>query len=147
MIARKKKICSACGEEKYIFSHGKCKYCSNKTYVIKNELKLFGSDSKTIKKKAVSIFNKYIRLRDSKDGEFVCISCNVRKNIRQMNAGHYHSCTFENLRFDERNVNGQCIYCNLFKEGNFYGYTNGMMRKYGQETINELELKKNIQPK
>ncbi len=31
-IARKKKVCKTCGEEKYIFSKGNCEFCSKKTY-------------------------------------------------------------------------------------------------------------------
>lgn len=30
-IARKKKLCKSCGEEKYIFSKGNCEQCSKKT--------------------------------------------------------------------------------------------------------------------
>lgn len=32
MIRRKKKICVKCGKEKYIFSKGRCKLCSQKSY-------------------------------------------------------------------------------------------------------------------
>jgi hypothetical protein len=30
MIKRKKKTCSSCGEEKYLFSKGRCEYCAKK---------------------------------------------------------------------------------------------------------------------
>lgn len=30
MIARKKKICKSCGDEKFIFSHGRCQPCAAK---------------------------------------------------------------------------------------------------------------------
>lgn len=32
MIQRKKKICSGCGELKFIFSKGKCDFCASKTF-------------------------------------------------------------------------------------------------------------------
>jgi len=32
MIQRKRKICSECGEEKFIFSKGKCDFCASKTF-------------------------------------------------------------------------------------------------------------------
>jgi ribosomal protein L37E len=32
MIERRKKICSVCGKESYIFSKGRCKSCSQKAY-------------------------------------------------------------------------------------------------------------------
>jgi len=141
MIKRKKKICCDCGHPRYIFSHGRCKYCTNKASFL---LKDHGSESKEsdltkLKKKAIAAFNSFIRIRDSKNGEFVCISCQVKKSTRLIQAGHYWAATYESLRFDERNVNGQCVYCNIFKEGNFPGYTNGMIRKYGQDVVNELE--------
>ena len=43
--------------------------------------------------------------------------------------------------FDERNVNTQCYNCNEWLEGNRYEYTKFMVDKYGQEVIDELEIK------
>ena len=60
-----------------------------------------------------------------------------------MNAGHFHPAgNHESIRWDERNVNGQCIQCNNFKHGNYQGYLKGMLKKWGQNVVNELEIKK-----
>src|SRR3990172_709801 len=96
-----------------------------------------------LKKELDKVFNSFIRKRDSLNGSFVCISCNNMKSIKQIQAGHYHSCRFTAIRWDEKNVNGQCVSCNVFDQGNFSGYTKGMLKKYGQNTIDILEIKKN----
>ena len=46
-------------------------------------------------------------------------------------------------RYDEKNVNGQCIYCNMFLAGNIQGYQIGLNKKYGEEVLQHLEIKKN----
>ena len=60
-----------------------------------------------------------------------------------MNAGHYFAAGHnEPIRYDEHNVNGQCIRCNKFLHGNLIGYTKGMLKKYGQATIDDLEIRR-----
>ena len=76
-------------------------------------------------KKAESVFNKWIRERDKDKG---CISCGGSVD----HAGHYfpvggHS----GLRFNEINVNGQCVGCNTYKHGNLIYYRDGLVRRYG----------------
>lgn len=56
-----------------------------------------------------------------------------------MHAGHFYARTFTAVRWDERNVNGQCAGCNTFKHGNLLEYRKGMIAKYGQEVVDELE--------
>lgn len=65
------------------------------------------------------IFNKYIRLRDAKQP---CISCD-RPLGAKYDAGHFFSVgSYPNLRFDESNVHGQCVYCNQHQHGNHIEY-------------------------
>lgn len=90
------------------------------------------------------IFNQYIRLRDMENG---CISCTEG---RVENAGHYRStgCAPQaSMRFDEKNVNGQCIRCNYTLGGNRDGYEVGLKKKYGKEVLRELEIKRAMKPK
>lgn len=89
--------------------------------------------SKALIDKAQKAFNKFIRERDKDRG---CISCNGR--VEQ--AGHYfnqgqHSA----LRFNEVNVNGQCVRCNLHMHGNLINYRNGLVKKYGEQKVLLLE--------
>ena len=94
-----------------------------------------------LKKKLDKVFNAYIRQRDSFTHfeMFQCISCNETKPISQMHAGHFYAGTFTATRWDERNVNGQCVGCNTFKHGNLLEYRKGMLAKYGQKVLDELE--------
>jgi len=92
-----------------------------------------------LKAKLDIVFKKYIRQRDQKDGYFTCISCGETKPVSMMHAGHFYASTFTAVRWDERNVNGQDIRCNVFLHGHLLGYRKGMIAKYGQEVLDELE--------
>jgi len=82
-------------------------------------------------------FNEFIRLRDR---NLPCISCGIRGVTE---AGHYWSvgqfpkCS---MRFNEKNVNGQCGHCNRFREGARQGYRTGLINKYGKGVIQELDV-------
>lgn len=84
-----------------------------------------------LKKKLDEVFARYIRQRDDFWGS--------GKPKEQMHAGHFYARTFTAVRWDERNVNGQCAGCNTFKHGNLLEYRKGMILKYGQEVVDELE--------
>lgn len=86
------------------------------------------------------IFNKYIRLRDKNKN---CISCD-KFNGGNEQAGHYRSVgSCPELRFNEFNVNGQCVRCNMHLHGNQINYRKGLIKKYGIEKVLELEKKHN----
>ncbi len=92
-----------------------------------------------LKKKAQEVFNKYIRLRDSNDGYFKCISCSQVKSIDQMNAGHFFAVKgYDGLRYDELNVNGECAGCNCFNESHLIGYAINLKKKIGDYDFNTL---------
>lgn len=85
-------------------------------------------------KKAEKVFNAYIRKRDAGLG---CISCSSGEFET---AGHYfpvgaHSA----LRYNEWNVNGQCISCNKWRHGNLAHYRIGLVQKIGEKAVNEIE--------
>lgn len=91
-------------------------------------------------KLATKYFNAYIRRRDSEDGYFDCASCGHTKSTSQLNAGHFYSAgSFPELRFNEDNVHGQCIYCNLHLHGNLDNYRKGLKRKIGADKLNRLD--------
>jgi len=84
--------------------------------------------------KAQKIFNAYIRERDKDLG---CISCGGEVN----QAGHYFSQGHHSiLRFDEMNVNGQCVRCNMFLSGNLIKYRMGLIERYREDAVQDLEL-------
>lgn len=90
-----------------------------------------------IKKKLWTIFSLYIRDRDGN----TCVCCDATKpNIIQ--AGHYFpKSAYSGIYFDERNVHAQCATCNMSMEDPMVkaNYTNYMLGRYGQTTLNLLE--------
>lgn len=84
--------------------------------------------------KAQKVFNAFIRKRDCETG---CISCGNPVE----HAGHYFSQGHHSaLRFNETNTNGQCLRCNNFLHGNLINYRKGLIKKYGELKVNQLEL-------
>lgn len=91
-----------------------------------------------------TVFNTYIRLRDA---DLPCISCGTTKKM-QYHAGHYFGVgSFPNLRIDESNCHKQCSACNGPLNGNLHHYRTGIIERFGQEYLDELESKKNIELK
>jgi len=87
-------------------------------------------------------FNKFIRLRDSDDDSFVCISCNQHKRLTQLHAGHFYPAHNNNsVRFDEDNVHSQCIKCNTYLHGNLANYKDNLFKKIGKERFQKLQQK------
>lgn len=87
-------------------------------------------------KKAQAAFNRYIRLRDRGKP---CISCGKpwKDNFQ---ACHYIPAGRSNkLRFDEDNVHGGCVRCNLYESGNLRGYRIGLIGRIGVERVEQLE--------
>ncbi len=60
-----------------------------------------------------------------------------------MDAGHYINRKHLSTRWNEKNVHAQCRACNRFDEGNMLGYTKGLIKKYGTNIIDLLEISKN----
>ena len=92
-------------------------------------------DAKTIKKyakyrlpglvkKATTCFNAYIRKRDA---EKPCISCGRWTTLQ---AGHYLSAgKYPRVRWNENNVNGQCLPCNYYQSGAPLQYRENLIKK------------------
>jgi hypothetical protein len=91
----------------------------------------------TLKKKLWKIFAVYIKIRD----KWTCVTCGKYDTGYGMGAGHYiakAACGAE-YYFHEKNVHAQCTDCNLRKEGNRPEYRKFILRKYGQDTLDDLE--------
>ena len=92
-----------------------------------------------LKKLADQKFSQAVRLRDSdKYGNAPCITCGVVKPWKQMQAGHFVSRKVSLLRYDDENVNAQCVGCNMFKAGEQYAYSIALDKKYGGGTAEKL---------
>jgi hypothetical protein len=87
------------------------------------------------------VFNQWIRLRDK---DLPCISCGKFNGSEQ--AGHYMSVGgCPELRFNEDNVHGQCIRCNMYLHANLIPYRQNLIKKIGISSVEWLES--NHEPK
>lgn len=93
-------------------------------------------------KRLESEFNRRVRQRDDQAGRFKCVSCKVWHPSRVMEAGHFQRKGHEKLRFDPRNVHGQCHRCNCELSGSRAAYRETLVEKYGEATVVELESMK-----
>lgn len=95
-----------------------------------------------LKKIADATFSKYVRYRDGKivNGEWQapCITCGSWYSIKSIQAGHFMSRRFNSLRFDDENVNAQCVACNMFRAGEQFKYAKELDLKYGDGTADRL---------
>ncbi len=88
------------------------------------------------------LVNAKVRQRDSKDGYFICISCEELKPINQMNSGHYFAKEFyKSVRFDLDNMHGQCVRCNKYLSANLIPYRSNLLLKIGEHRLRQLEQK------
>ncbi|PHM58927.1 protein ninG [Xenorhabdus stockiae] len=80
--------------------------------------------------------NAYIRERDR---DLPCVSCGTYTSS-QWDAGHYRTTlAAPQLRFDERNIQRQCIVCNQHKSGNIVPYRVELIRRIGQAAVDAIE--------
>jgi len=87
-----------------------------------------------------AIFNTYIRERDKGKP---CISCDTPLKGK-FDAGHFFSVgAYPNIRFNEDNVHGQCVYCNQHKHGNINEYAIRLPYRIGQERYDNLLISRN----
>jgi hypothetical protein len=104
----------------------KCIYCGERKVPEKNKLE----------KKFDKVFSKFIRQRD----KYICVTCGRKGN----EAGHYKDRAHRNTRWDEKNVNCQCTYCNRYLSGNLSKYSIYLEKKYGYGILQELDNKAEV---
>jgi len=91
-----------------------------------------------------SIFSQFIRLRDSQAYGFEyfrCISCGAVLPFDHADCGHYIKRSNMATRFDEDNCHSQCITCNRFRQGNVENFRRNLVKKIGEDKVEELERK------
>jgi len=101
-------------------------------------------DHSRAEKRAWNEFSKMIRARDNIGGNFRCPTCGRTLPIEEADAGHYITRARKSVMFDEMNVHAQCKHCNRFQEGNHFIYREWLIEKYGNEKVEQLELRARI---
>lgn len=124
------------------------------------KLGTYNNELKKSLKKLETAFNKFICLRDlqidSKDNVFgYCISSGKRfdaeltsqrqlLNGRKWHASHYYNADrYSSVRFDERNVNAQMGYLNVYHSGDKTNYQENLIKKIGEREFEKLSKDKN----
>jgi hypothetical protein len=93
-----------------------------------------------LKKKLDKIFSEFIRKRNADHLGFItCFTCGVKKHWKEQQAGHFQSRSHHSTRWDEVNVQVQCVKCNMFRQGEQYKFGLYLDERYGKGTAEELE--------
>jgi|TARA_B110000908_G_scaffold100108_1_gene118152 hypothetical protein len=77
---------------------------------------------KTIVKKLDTIFSIYIRRRYAKEDISTCFTCGKEDHWKSLQAGHFMSRKHYSTRWDEENVQVQCVGCNVYRYGEQYQF-------------------------
>lgn len=93
-----------------------------------------------LKKKLDVLFSQYIRRRNADHlGRVKCFTCGVEKHWKEQQAGHFQSRSHHSTRWDEVNVQVQCVKCNMFRQGEQYKFGLYLDQRFGDGTAEELE--------
>ena len=94
----------------------------------------------SLRKKADQVFSLYIRKKYEKDGFVCCITCLRSFPRGSTKGGHYLRRAIQATRYNERNVHPQCLMCNVFKHGELPKYALFLIKTYGPNILEELEI-------
>ncbi len=79
---------------------------------------------------------RWVKIRDRSEG---CISCD-KKNSIEWHGGHcFKAEIYSGVELADINVHMQCPHCNIDLQGNFEGFKNGLIKRYGNKFFDELE--------
>jgi hypothetical protein len=95
-----------------------------------------------LKKKLDILFSQYIRRRNADHlGIVKCFTCGVEKHWKEQQAGHFQSRSHHSTRWDEVNVQVQCVKCNMYRQGEQYKFGMYLDQRFGDGTAEELEYR------
>jgi len=92
-----------------------------------------------LKKELDHVFSLFIRQKYADHRGYVeCVTCHVKKPLKEMQCGHYVGRSNLSTRWDERNCYPQCYRCNCLMKGNYPAYTEFLIQKLGQNGLLNL---------
>lgn len=87
------------------------------------------------KKRAWKVFSAWVRKRD----KGICYTCGKdMSGSRAYHAGHFISRRVNNTLFDEENVRGQCMFCNMYNYGASGKFAKHLIEEMGLEKFQDL---------
>jgi len=139
MLQRKLKICKTCQQDKFLFSRGECKECSDRSRAVAKKpltKKKIVTLAK-LKKEARYWFQRWIRFRDLNN--LCCYGSNTKLiDIKTYDACHYLKFElYPEAGFDEDNVHGGTKGENI--RDNTIAYRRELIKRKSEEWINILE--------
>jgi hypothetical protein len=75
---------------------------------------------KTLVTKLDAVFSEYIRRRYAKNDIAQCVTCGKKDHWKDLQAGHFISRKHYATRWNEENVQVQCVACNVYRYGEQY---------------------------
>ena len=90
---------------------------------------------KTIVKNLDKVFSEYIRRRYAKNGIAECVTCGKKDHWKNLQAGHFMSRKHYATRWDEDNVEVQCMACNVYRYGEQYLFAKHLGEKKADELL------------
>lgn len=103
-----------------------------------------------LKKHLDIAFGRFVKMRDGHmvDRQWIvpCITCHKEfvyrdidgRRYTNIQAGHFMGRALNATRYEEKNVNGQCTYCNKWLAGDQYNHGLEIDKKYGAGTSTAL---------
>lgn len=149
VLVRRFGLCPSCWRDFLLTTPEGSQILTNATLTgkkrVNNELtkksrqeKLEGKSIQKLIQEARIPFQKWIRYRDANLG---CIACGTT-DAEIYDAGHFYKAEiYSGLIFDEMNVHKECRRCNTYLHGNEGNYRNGLLYRFGQDFLDELDKK------
>ncbi len=93
--------------------------------------------------KVDALFSRYKRLSNTNDdGKIKCFTCERYFVYADMDCGHYVSRSYKSTRWLDENAEPQCRSCNRFHEGVKDVFALNLIKKHGQDILQQLSDKK-----
>ena len=92
---------------------------------------------KTLVKKLDAVFSEYIRRRYAKNDIAQCVTCGKKDHWKNLQAGHFISRKHYATRWNEENVQVQCVACNVYRYGEQYLFGVYLGEEKSQELLQQ----------
>lgn len=104
-------------------------------------------DLSELQKKTDTAFQLRRRLEEADDNGIVrCISCGAYHHYKMCDGGHFIQRQHKGVRYAPLNVWPQCKQCNYHLSGNHAKYRENLLKKIGQDGIDDIESNKDKMP-
>ena len=88
---------------------------------------------KNLIKELDTVFSQFIRLRYAKNEIAECVTCGKKDHWKKLQAGHFMSRANYSTRWNEDNVQVQCVGCNVYHSGEQYKFSLYLGKKLSEE--------------